>query len=284
MFNALTIDLEDWYHVCGAGVATEPTVGEGRVRCNTEAILVLLNTFGVKATFFILGCVAEAEPDLAPLIASAGHEIASHGWSHQLVSTLKPEEFRDELRRTCDLLEQQTGRRTVGFRAPQWSLGSSTPWAFDILREEGFRYDSSLNPLPFVGDRRGPRIPHRLDNGLWEIPPLTTHCVPCNLPTGGGWGLRFFPKGLIRATIRRLNRDEFPAVIYLHPREMEAYGPRLRLSPLKGFVAYGPHRSVADRLKELLPLFRFKTMEHLVDQWDIASSSRRTTPQQPSPG
>jgi len=108
--------------------------------------------------------------------------------------------------------------------------------------------------------------------------------MPCNLPTGGGWGLRFFPVALISATIRRLNRDGFPAVIYLHPREMESEGPRLSLSLLRGYAAYGPRRSVAGRLKELLPRFRFTTMACLVDKWDTVSSSRRTTPLQQFPG
>ncbi len=284
MDNALTIDLEEWYHICTAVPdPLTPPAGERRLRGNTGAILAILERFQVVATFFILGSVAEAEPSLVPLIAAAGHEIASHGWSHRLVTTLQPEEFRDELRRTGDLLEQQCGHRPIGFRAPQWSLGPATPWAFHILREEGFRYDSSLNPLPFVGERRGPRTPHRLDNGLWELPPLTTASPACNLPTGGGWGLRFFPGMLINATVRRLNRGGFPAVIYIHPREIDPAGPRLPLPLLKGFAAYGPRRSVAGRLTMLLARFRFTTMTRLVDQWDTVSSSRRTTPSHSSP-
>ena len=283
MENALTIDVEEWYHLCGSGSLPEPAVKDRRVMKNIEAILALLDEFGVRATFFMLGGVAEAEPTLAPLIAKAGHEIASHGWSHRLVTTLTPEEFREELRRTGDLLGQQTGGRPIGFRAPQWSLGAVTPWAFEILREEGYRYDSSLNPLPFVGDRRGMRIPHRIAGGLLEFPPLVTPFPGVNLPTGGGWGFRFFPRFLVSGGIRALNEKGCPAVLYIHPREMDPDGPRTPLSPFKEFVVYGPRHSVADRLRPLLARYRFTTLECLADLWDTASSFRHTMPPQPSP-
>lgn len=278
MKNALTIDVEEWYHVCCVGRLPEISSAECRVRHTTEMVLALLDQAGVKATFFMLGRVAQSEPGLAPLIAAAGHEIASHGWSHRLVTELSPEEFREELRRTADLLEQQTGRRPIGFRAPQWSLGAAPPWAFEILREEGYRYDSSLNPLPFIGDRRGPRTPHLIAGGLLEFPPLVTAFPGINLPTGGGWGFRFFPRSLVSGSIRRLNDLGCPAVLYLHPREMEPNGPRVPLSPLREFVVYGPRRSAADRLRPLLSDYHFTTLECLADLWDTASSFRHTMP------
>ncbi len=283
MENGLTIDVEEWYHLCGSYPLPEPEGRDRRVMENTSAILALLHDFSVTATFFILGSVAQAEPTLAPLIAGGGHEIASHGWSHELVTKLAPEEFREELRRTADLLEQQTGRRPLGYRAPQWSLGPLTPWAFKILREEGYRYDSSLTPLPFVGDRRGPRIPHLIAGGLLEFPPLVTPFPGINLPTGGGWGFRFFPRSFITGSIGRLNDRGSPAVLYLHPREMEPDGPRVRLSPFREFVVYGPRRSVADRLRPLLSRYRFTSLERLADQWDTASSFRHTMPPRPFP-
>ena len=282
MENALTVDVEDWYHVCDAGPLPEAPAVQRRVRQATESLLALLDEYGVKATFFVLGSVSRHDPALVSLIVSSGHEIASHGFSHRLVPELGREGFRDELIRTGDLLERQTGRRPVGFRAPQWSLGASTPWAFEILRKEGYRYDSSLNPLPIVGDRRGSRLPHRIAGGLLEFPPLVTSFPGINLPTGGGWGFRFFPQQLVTWSIRRLNEEGYPAVLYLHPREMEPNGPRLKLSPLREFVVYGPRRSVADRLRPLLSRYRFTTLEHLADSWDTASSFRHTMPPQPS--
>jgi polysaccharide deacetylase family protein (PEP-CTERM system associated) len=282
MENVLTIDVEEWYHVCGVGRLPDMRTVEHRVRRTTESLLGLLEACGVTATFFILGSVADRDPELVTLIASSGNEIASHGWSHRLVPELGKEGFRDEVQRTGELLARLSGRWPVGFRAPQWSLGTLTPWAFDILREAECRYDSSLNPLPFVGERRGSLIPYRTSNGMLEFPPLVAPLPGINLPTGGGWGFRFFPRSFVTWSIRKLNDRGYPAILYLHPREMEADGPRVKLSPLRSFAAYGPRSSAADRLKYVLSRYRFTTLERLTESWDTVSSSRHTMPHQPS--
>ncbi len=273
MMNAITIDVEDWFHVCGCDV--DPTAGSfpRRVRPNIERILRLLAEYEVRATFFLLGSVAEEDPSLVPLIAAGGHEIASHGYSHRPARPLGPEAFRDEIRRTGEILERQGGRKPVGFRAPQWSLDENCSRAFEILWEEGYRYDSSLNPLPFVGDRTGPRFPFRIRAGagdLLEIPPMVTPSRIGNLPTGGGWGFRFFPQRMIEGTVRAYNRAGAPAVLYLHPREMEIDGPRLALSPLREFAVYGPRKDAAGRLRYLLERSSFSTLERMVDSWKSA--------------
>ncbi len=272
--NVLSIDVEEWFHVCG--LAGEPVVSrrEWLVERNIERLLGLLARHNTRATFFVLGSVAETVPTLVGRIAAQGHEIASHGYSHSLVSDLTREGFRDEIRRTHDLLLRQSGQSAVGFRAPQWSLSPArTPWAFEVLREEGYRYDSSCTPLPFVGDRLGKRVPHRLAAGtgtIWEIPPMVTAMPLVNLPTGGGWGFRFFPLGLIDRTVAALNRAGYPAVLYLHPRELDPAGPRLGLSPLRSFAAYGPRRDAAPRVESLLGRHRFTTMRELVNVWESA--------------
>lgn len=272
--NALSVDVEEWFHVCG--LPEEPVVrrSEWRVEQNIERLLGLLERHGIKATFFVLGCVAETLPSLVPRIAAEGHEIASHGYSHRLVHDLSRGAFREEIRRTHDLLLRQSGQSPVGFRAPQWSLSPvRTPWAIEVLHEEGYRYDSSCNPLPFVGDRQGERAPHRLSAGngvIWEIPPLVTATPLVNLPTGGGWGFRFFPFRLIDRTVEKMNRAGNPAVLYLHPRELDPSGPRLRLSPLGTFAAYGPRTDVAPRLESMLGRHRFTTMRELVNMWQSA--------------
>lgn len=273
--NCLTVDVEDWYHVCGNGGAIPvPPRESWCVHRNVERILDLLDEYGLKATFFMLGSVAENDPTLAPMICSAGHEIASHGYSHRLVSDLTPQQFRDELQLTERILLEQTGQRPFGYRAPQWSLSDETGWAFAALREQGYRYDSSLNPLPFVGNSRGSRTPYRLQSegaGLWEIPPMVTRSWIGNLPTGGGWGFRFFPFRMICATVEELNRRHHSAVLYLHPREMDPAGPRLDLPHLKRFVSYGPRTDVTPRLRELFRRYRFITLKELVDEWQHVS-------------
>jgi len=271
--NALTIDLEDWYHGCCALGQPLVPAEQRRVRQNTELILELLDQCGVHATFFVLGSVARQDPSLIPIIAAAGHEISSHGYSHTLVPQLGPVAFRDELRRTAGVIADQSGTLPAGFRAPQWSLGPKTPWAMEILQQEGCLYDSSYNPLPIVGNRRGPRAPFPIRTGagsVLELPPMVTPSPIGNLPTGGGWGFRFFPLSLIRRTVQRLNQAGAPAVLYLHPREMEPFGPRLPLSPLQSFVSYGPRSDASGRLRDLLGRFRFQTLKELAIAWQSA--------------
>jgi polysaccharide deacetylase family protein (PEP-CTERM system associated) len=265
--------VEDWFHVCGLHREPDVRSVQWRVLQNTEKVLSLLAEFGVKSTFFVLGSVAEKLPGLVPMIVEAGHEIASHGYSHMLVTRLDPRRFRDELRRTGDIIGSQCGQRPVGYRAPQWSLGNSVSWAFDILFEEGYLYDSSLNPLPFVGRGTGNRIPFVKQagaGGIWEIPPMVTHTFFGNLPSGGGWGFRFFPMKMIRGTIMRLNDGGAPAVLYLHPRELDPGGPRLSLSPIRSFAVYGPRSDAAKKLKLIMGRFRFGTLREMVDQWQSA--------------
>lgn len=265
--NALTIDVEDWYHVCGLPKEADTQPKEFRVRQNTEKILLLLSEHGIKATFFVLGQIAAQSPDIVRMIVDQGHEIASHGYSHKLVTSLSAVNFRDEIRRTDDILGNISGIKPVGFRAPQWSLSiRETRWAFDILAEEGYLYDSSLNPLLFVGDRHGERAPFTVAtsfNPILEMPPMVASLSSLRLPTSGGWGLRFFPLSLIRNNIRAYNQQNMPAVIYLHPREVDPEGPRLKLPPLKSYAAYGSRTDVTPRLRALFEEFSFTTMKAL---------------------
>jgi len=265
--NALTIDVEDWYHVCGVEQKQSIPRNSWRVCAATERILTLLAEYRVKATFFVLGSVAAAEPELVKRIAGAGHEVASHGWSHRLIHQLTPDQFRAELAQTEDVIQAQAGYLPVGFRAPQWSVSARTPWVHDILAERGYRYDSSLTPLPFIGDRKGSRVPYRIagaGGGVYEFPPLVTPTWFGNLPTGGGWGFRFFPPALVEYTVGRLNASGKPAVLYLHPRDVDPDGPRLSLPPLKRFAAYGTRNDAVPRLRRLLEGFRFTTLKELV--------------------
>lgn len=265
--SVLTVDVEDWYHVCGETVLPEHRMN-ARVVVAIEKLLQLLDEAGVKATFFMLGEVAEKHPKLAPTILRQGHELASHGWSHTLVTQLTPAAFTSELERTENVLLEQTDSRPRGFRAPRWSLDrKKMAWAFDILAERGYRYDSSLTPLAFIGDPKGPKGPYCIETPsgrLWEVPPLVTSTWWGNLPTGGGWGFRFFPLRMIRATMRAYLRNQHPAILFVHPRELDPTGPRLALGRVREFVTYGSRQSAAGRLGQLLQMFQFRTMAEQV--------------------
>jgi len=274
VIHSVSVDLEDWFHVCG--LKEQPCIRPEawRVRQATEVLLELFAEFKVKTTFFVLGCIAEADPGLVLSIHRQGHEIASHGYSHRLVRDLSPGEFSEELHRTEDAIVGITGSRPVGFRAPQWSVTSRSPWFDDILVQRGYTYDSSRNPLPFVGDRNAERHPYRVQTAhgtLWEIPPMVSSSPVGNLPTGGGWGFRLFPFAMIAATVEDYGRADRPAVLYLHPREVDPQGPRLKLHPLKSFASYGPRRDALPRLRRLLERYTFTTLREQVDSWQSAS-------------
>ncbi len=275
MFNtSFTVDVEDWFHVCGIGEPPQVPRGQWRVYENTVRLLDLFDELGIRATFFMLGSVAFAEPRLAARIADRGHEVASHGYSHQLVYDLKPDQFREEVLRTSDLIASQTGKAPLGFRAPQWSLGKRTPWAFDILVQEGYRYDSSCSPLAFIGNAKGPVAPHQIltDAGsLWEIPPLVSPSVLGNLPVGGGWGLRFFPLRMISNSMSGAHSAGHPAVLFLHPRDVDPEGPRLGLNLLKCFAAYGTRSDVTPVIRKLAAKGISMPLIELVESWQSAS-------------
>ncbi len=270
----ITVDVEDWYHVCGI-TEVGSRQAHDRVQYATGLLLQLLKNCGVTATFFMLGEVMDRYPDLAPAIVDNGHELASHGWSHQLVTGLGPQRFQEELEQTAALMLAQTGVRPYGFRAPRWSLSrTETPWAFEQLSALGYSYDSSLTPLALIGDPDGPRSPHRIDTAfgpLWELPPLVTPTWFGNLPAGGGWGFRFFPYWLISRTMQQYATAGWPAVLFVHPRELDPQGPRLPLGLLREFVTYGTRSSSADRLNRLMQRFSFTTMGVLVASWQSAS-------------
>ncbi len=265
--NAITVDVEDWYHICGLKKNPVVAPSQFRVRRNIEAILELLSEYNIKATFFILGQIAEVKPELAPLISKAGHEIASHGYSHRLITSLSEDEFRSEIRKTDQIIEKQTGVKPIGFRAPQWSLSlSKTPWAFEILVQEGYLYDSSLNPLPLVGDAKGSKHPFNImtnSGNLMEFPPMVASIMTKNLPIAGGWAFRLLPLPFVKKTIKAYNKSNQPAILFLHPREIDPDGPRLKLPLLKSFAAYGTRQDATPRLRDLFKTFSFTTMKEL---------------------
>ena len=267
--NAMTIDVEDYFHVSAfEGVVARDQWGqlESRVSANTERLLRIFEAHGVRATFFVLGRVAEQFPTLVADIVAAGHEIASHGYDHRLVYSQTPAAFREDVRRAKSQLEALAGHAVDGYRAPSYSITARTPWAFDVLIEEGHRYDASVFPIRH--DRYGipdaPRHAHvvsRAAGSLVEIPGSTVRLGPVNIPMAGGGYFRLLPYWWTRWGIRRVNqREGLPAIFYLHPWELDTEQPRLPASRLGRFRHYRNLDRTEDRLRQLLSDFRFDTV------------------------
>ena len=260
MRNALSVDVEDWFQV-GAFervIARRDWDGlEHRVEANTDAVLRLFEEGGVKGTFFTLGWVAERFPALMRRIADAGHEIASHGWDHQRVFTMTPTAFRDDLARTRAVLEDTSGSKVVGYRAPSFSIDARTPWAHTILAEEGYAYSSSVAPVrhDHYGVPDAPRFAYRPlgDSRLIELPPGTARVFGRNMATGGGF-FRLFPSRFSDWAVRRVNEDERrPSVFYFHPWEIDPGQPRVAQAPLRSRVRhYSRIDAMAGKLRHLI--------------------------------
>jgi polysaccharide deacetylase family protein (PEP-CTERM system associated) len=268
MLNAFTVDLEDWF--CSHNLAAScPYVAwpllESRVEASTRRLLALLSDHGVRATFFVLGWIAERHPGLVADIAARGHEIASHGYAHRPLTELRPEEFEADLRRSVDAIGAACGRRPLGYRAPAFSIVRQTLWAIDILQRNGFSYDSSVYPIgihPDYGLAAAPLLPFRHPNGLPEIPLSVAELgfFRFHAPCGGGGYLRQLPYGVFSHLVRRCQRQGRPLNFYIHPWELDPAQPRARLSPVRRWRHYGNLSTVETKLQRLLTDFRFGTM------------------------
>lgn len=268
--NALTVDVEDYFHVSAFSSSIHRDTWENqesRVEKNTEKLLAIFESFEVKATFFVLGWVAERHPGLIKDIEGQGHEIACHGWSHHLVYQQSPEEFREETLRAKTILEDITGKPVQGYRAASYSIVRDSLWALDTLADLGFIYDSSIFPIRH--DRYGmpdaKRVPHQLatPNGssIVEWPLSTARLLGMSLPVCGGGYFRLFPYWLNRWGLQAINRDERrPFIFYLHPWEVDPRQPRMPSKLLSRFRHYTNLDKVEMRLNWLLSEFRFGTV------------------------
>lgn len=278
ILNAMTVDVEDYFQVSAfEGFAPRHRWHEfeSRVSANTDRLLAIFDDAGVSATFFVLGWVAERCPELVGRIAHAGHEIASHGFAHRLVYDLTRAAFRDDVRRSKDLLEAASGKPVLGYRAPSYSVTPRSLWALDVLIEEGFAYDSSIYPIHH--DRYGiplsPRAPYVLQReggSLIEAPGSAVRVGPLNLPVGGGGYFRLLPYGWTRWGIDRINRTEKrPAIFYLHPWEIDPEQPRLPAGRLSRLRHYRNLDQTETRLKKLLADFRFGRMRDILQPLSV---------------
>ena len=228
----LTIDLEDWFH----SLDTIPSNWgnyERRIEYGTNIILDLLAEKKSKATFFVLGDVAINHPQLIKLIDNEGHEIGSHGFNHKFIYQQTKEEFRDDLTKSINYLSDLIGKSLTTYRAPYFSITKKSFWAFDILKEEGIKIDSSI--FPVINHRYGipdnPRLPYQLSNGLWEWPITTYKTFLGNIPFAGGVYFRFFPASISRLFISQLKKKQEPILFYFHPWEFDPEQPKLKNLP-----------------------------------------------------
>jgi polysaccharide deacetylase family protein (PEP-CTERM system associated) len=274
MINILTVDLEDWFQsslelfdkIPEPEKIFRPT---GRVVRNTGRLLDILKEQKVKATFFVLGTVAEEFPDLIKEIYLQGHEIGTHGYGHKLIYEQTKEEFKEDLRKAIDIIESITGEKIWGYRAPYFSIREDSLWALQVLKEEGLRYDASIFPLKRklygVND-----INEINTNGIAEFPVSKTSFIGYEFPFGGGGYLRLFPYAVTKWAIRKLNREGTPAMVYLHPYEMDTedfqdYGFDSNLKTK--FTRFGQEfnrEKTEDKIRALLRDFEFTSIKELL--------------------
>ena len=259
--NAFTVDVEEWFHILDLDEADQPRSFddlESRVEIGTDRLLELLDAGSVRATFFFLSWVAERHRDLVRRVAAAGHEIASHGYAHDLIYQGDAPSFREDTRRARGVLEDITGSGVSGYRAAGFSITRETPWAFDVLAEEGFRYDSSVFPAKRAHggldlDRERPfRIEGPAGGGLWEFPIVPVPLGPLRVPFAGGGYFRLWPLWLVRRAARALNRRGVPVTWYLHPREVDVAQPRMSLPWRRRFKYYVNLAGTPAKLERLL--------------------------------
>jgi len=272
--NAFTIDVEDYFHVAALSSAISRSSWESRefrVSASTERLLAMLGERGITGTFFVLGWVAERVPELVRRIAAAGHEIACHGYSHQLIYTQSQETFRDETRHAKQLLEDLIGEPVRGYRAASFSITPKSRWALDTLIDLGFEYDSSIFPVRH--DRYGmpgaARSPGTVESPsgrkIVEFPMSTALFGGIPVPVSGGGYFRLLPYRFVRAGLRRINeRDGMPFTFYLHPWEIDPQQPRMKVGLLSRVRHYTNLDRCEERLKRLLGEFRFTSMRRVL--------------------
>lgn len=283
---ALVIDLECWYH----SEYLEPYLParlDDHMPQSVLPMLDLLDRYDTRATFAVLGAVAERYPQLLRLIFDRGHEIASHGCSHKMLSQLSKKEFEDEILRSIDLVTSITGERPVGFRAPSFSMERSTSWALQVLEEQGFEYDASIFPIRsgLYGVPGAPICPYRpsIDDVTKEDPegnivefPMTVLRAGVNIPIAGGFYLRVLPYWFLRLALRTVIRRR-PGIVYLHPWETYAQTPRLEGLPrLSRLVAYHGLAGTAYKFERLLGDFTFKPVREVLSDIGLMANRKST--------
>ena len=273
--NILTFDIEDWYHANYDGVDLAAHREKGsNFRANMDLLLQLCSDTGCKATFFVLGCIGEEYPEVVKAIAAAGHEVASHGYGHQLAYKQSYEEFHADVIKSAEILQTLTGNKILGYRAPSWSIVASNLHYLEALESLGMKYDASIFPVKtfLYGIPDAPTDIHRpCVNGreleLYEVPMSVLRLCGKNIGFSGGFYFRLFPRWLIKRGIHSLNQQGRSAIVYLHPRELDATERRLSLPPLASFIQYYNVGANRTKLENILRSFRFVSVADRLAEW-----------------
>jgi polysaccharide deacetylase family protein (PEP-CTERM system associated) len=271
MRNIMSVDVEDWFCVYNLSQHIPYETWdrcESRVERNTTRLLEIFRKHGVEATFFVLGWIAERFPDLVREIEHQGHEVATHGYSHRLLTLMQPSEFRADLQRSLEVLAKTASQEVQGFRAPSFSVTRKTLWAATILKECGIRYDSSVFPVRFHPEYGIPGSelgPHELVEGLIELPMSVADVLGWKVPCCGGGYFRLYPYALTRHLMRRCRAQGRPVIFYLHPWEVDPEQPRVPSMPWpKAFRHYNNLDKTEERLGRLLQDFSFTSARTLL--------------------
>jgi polysaccharide deacetylase family protein (PEP-CTERM system associated) len=269
--NAFTIDFEDWYQAFEIFKVDSWHKFESRIERNCQRMLEILKTHDVKATFFVLGYLADNFPELIRCIHELGHEIGSHSYSHLPVVRISPSQFNEEISRTNEAVRKITGKNPIGFRAPMFSIIDETNEAFDILAKNGIRYDSSIHPtLQYrFGIIKADRFRHEITTvsrkKIVEIPVTTARMFGANLPVGGGAYFRLWPYWFTKWSFQRVNNQGRPAVFYFHPWEFDSEQPKIDVPWKLAATHYHRLASTEKKLHKLLTDFKFSTMSNVFD-------------------
>ena len=273
--HAFTVDVEDWYDGIPISAAAKQSA-ERRLHVGMDRLLELLDGAGHKATFFVLGPVAQQNADLLRRLDAAGHEVGCHGWSHDLLYTMDRRRFKEETRRAADAIASLIGRPVTAYRAAYFSITRESFWALEILAELGFRYDSSI--FPVVNWRYGipdfspdPQVIETAAGPIYELPLSVRPVFGRNVPLTGGAYFRLYPYAVTRANMRWAERHDRPVVFYLHPWELDPGHPRVDFPAKPRFTHYVNLRSAHAKLAALVSEFRFGTLSEVLED-EIARS------------
>lgn len=270
MVNAISVDLEDCYHICGFDSNITRTLSgkpNGRLQKSVDNIINLFEQNNIHATFFVVGEIAKAHPEIIKRIVDCGHEVASHGFSHQRIFDMTPEEFEQDLVLSKEAIENAAGAKILGYRAPEWSLKKDNIWVLGLLRRHGFRYDASAVPLSHLSGRGFNPYPYEIMTkygSIFEFPLSTFRCFWERVPFSGGLPLRITPYFYILDYTKKINRLGYPAMFYLHAWEFDAQPQKLPLPVNRKFMHYCNLSSTSKKTKLLLQRLEFSTVKDVL--------------------